>query len=101
MASTELCKHSRLSLNGLRLQVKLGCHREERQIPQFVRFDVQICFKSPPAGCISDQLEDTVCYARLSELTRNVCNKSEYHLIEKLGWDVYSALKESLPQSTQ
>jgi dihydroneopterin aldolase len=46
-------------------------------------------------------LEDTICYGAISEKILKICNLREYRLLEKLGWDVYSALRESLPKTIQ
>ena len=97
MAFNDPCLFSTLSLNGLRLKVKLGCHEEERQIPQTVRFDVLLRFASLPKGCSSDELTDTVCYAEMSHKVREVCERREYQLIEKLAWDAFVELKEIIP----
>lgn len=99
MAFTEPSVKTSLSLQGLRLQVRLGCSAEERSIPQFVRFDLEIHFFEAPNGCISDQLSETICYAQLSENLRTLCSSREYQLIEKLGWDAYQSLREQLPSS--
>ncbi len=92
---------STLALHGLRLEVRLGCHAEERQKPQYVRFDVKVRFTTLPLGCTSDSLSDTVCYAQLSDAIRKICHIQEYRLIEHLGWRAFVALKEIIPQSTQ
>ncbi len=89
---------SALSLNNLRLQVKLGYGEEERKNLQFVRFDIRIRFETLPPGCFSDQLQQTVCYAELSEHLTRICLK-EYHLIEHLGWTAFSHLKSHLPKT--
>lgn len=99
MPSTEPCPFSALTLNGLRLKVRLGCGEEERQIPQFVKFDIRVRFRQLPSGCTSDQLTDTVCYSQVSDKLSEICNRTEYLLIEKLGWDAYQALKEMIPPS--
>ena len=105
MEFTAVCQFSRLfsglSLNSLRIQVKLGCSAEERMNPQYVRFDIRVRFPSRPEGCLSDRLVDTVCYAELSEIVRKVSTAKEYDLIEKLGWDTFSSIKEILPKSVQ
>ena len=89
---------SKLSLHRLRLWVRLGCGAEERQVPQVVSFDVEIRFPSLPAGCETDALDQTVCYAKLSQKIKEVCDRQEYQLIEKLGWDVYREIRNTLPQ---
>lgn len=101
MVSNAVCQFSALTLNGLRLKVRLGCQEEERQVPQYVRFDVRLRFASMPGGCLSDKLEETFCYAEISDRIREVCAQREYHLIEKLAWEAFSTLKERLPQSTK
>lgn len=99
MAFTTPSVKTSLSLQGLRFQVHLGCSAEERSIPQFVRFDLEVYFLEPPSGCISDQLSETICYAVLSEKLRTLCSGREYQLIEKLGWDAYQSLRKYLPAS--
>lgn len=89
---------TQLSLHQLRLLVHLGCSAEERRVPQYVSFDVQVRFPVAPYGCKSDVLEQTVCYAELSQKIKEVCDRCEYQLIEKVGWDVYEALRELLPK---
>jgi dihydroneopterin aldolase len=92
---------SAVSIQGLRLKVRLGCGEAERQVPQYVSFDAEVRFKELPHGCITDRLDETVCYAAMSERIRELCELNEYHLIEKLGWDAYSAIKEILPEDTE
>jgi len=92
---------SSISINRLRILVSLGCSAEERQTLQYVSFDVQVRFSEPPRGCITDSLEETVCYAKLCKKIKEVCDRSEYQLIEKLGWDVYQGIKEFLPKDSQ
>ena len=87
-----------LALHGLRHTVRLGCTAEERQIPQFVRFHVKIRFPSLPNGCVSDDLHETVCYASLSHALRATCDRQEYQLIEKLGWEAFLAAQKIIPQ---
>jgi dihydroneopterin aldolase len=101
MEFTETCQFSALTLNGLRLKVKLGCGEEERQVPQFVRFDVRLRFSSPPRGCFSDNLEETTCYAQLSDQLHQICDQGEYLLIEKLGWKAFVALKRIIAPTSQ
>ena len=99
MAFSAPCKYSTLSLNSLRLKVKLGCQAEERNEPQFVRFDITIRFSELPIGCVTDRLQDTVCYAQISEQVASICKKTEYSLIEKLGFDAFHSIREILPPS--
>jgi 7,8-dihydroneopterin aldolase/epimerase/oxygenase len=97
MSYKTACQQRSLSLNNLRFPVKIGCSEQERAVPQYVRFDVQIRFEDLPRGCLSDELKDTVCYFRTAQRIREICNRSEYQLIERLGWEVFSELKELMP----
>lgn len=95
MGFTKPCQSS-LSLNGLRLPIKLGCGPEERVEPQMVRFDVSVSFATLPVGCRSDSIEDTACYARIAEEVSRVSVRQEYHLIESLALQAFAAIKEIL-----
>lgn len=97
MAFNEICQFSELSLNHFKTQVHLGCSDDERCIRQTVYFDVKVKFPKLPLGVLNDRLEDTVCYAALSDRISKVCEKTEFHLIEKLGGDVFSSLRELVP----
>ncbi len=97
MVSTDKCLFSSLCLNALELPVKIGCAERERRSPQPVRFDLRLRFAVPPRGCQTDQIEDTPCYAQLSQIIRKISTQNEFQLIEKLGWDVHAALREALP----
>jgi len=101
MASNAPYLFSSLTLEGFRQKVHLGCGEEERRVPQFVQFNVEIRFSALPQGCLTDDLEDTVCYAEMSEALREICQRSEYRLIEKLGWTAYSTLKKQLPPTVK
>jgi hypothetical protein len=93
-----LTPSSKLSLNELRLLVRLGCSAEERQVPQYVSFNIEIRFATLPPGCESDSLQETVCYSKISQQIKTICERQEYQLIEKLGWNVYQELRETLPK---
>ncbi len=101
MVSEKACLFSTLSLNSLRLLVRLGCSEQERKIPQFVRFDVRLRLSELPRGCFSDQLEESICYDHLSQVIAEICNRQEYALIEKLGYDAFKALRETVSPQTQ
>ncbi len=101
MASTAPSLFSTLALHSLKYKVRLGCTPEERSVPQGVRFDIQIRFESLPGGSFNDDLNETICYAKLSNRARVICDMREYQLIEKLGWDAFSALKEIIPPNVK
>jgi dihydroneopterin aldolase len=90
-----------LSLQGLRLKVKLGWSENERAIPQEVSFDIRVRFPSLPNGCKTDQLSETLCYAKICQEIQDLCLHEEYRLIERLGYTVFSSLKNFIPDSVQ
>ncbi len=101
MSYNTACQVQIITLNNLRTQVRIGCEREEREVPQFVRFDIQVRLAELPKGCFTDQITDTVCYFETAQRVFEVCRRAEYGLIEKLAWDVFAALKEFLPAPHQ
>jgi dihydroneopterin aldolase len=86
-----------LELRSARLRVHLGCSVRERARPQDVDLDVAIRFEEAPAGCETDELKDTVCYAELTEAARQVCHQREFRLIEKLASEIYRRLRYEVP----
>ncbi len=90
-----------LVLEGLVLRVKVGCSREERAKPAALIFDFALRFKRPPRACRTDDLNDTVCYAHFSELTRKRATGKEFKLIEHLGTVVYETLRAELPRGCE
>lgn len=83
-----------LRLADLRLEVNLGCTEAERARRQEVRVTVELRFSEAPAGMTSDRLEETVCYAELSQKIVQHCERREYHLIERLGAEIYALVRE-------
>jgi dihydroneopterin aldolase len=86
-----------LEFRSARLSVHLGCSADERAHPQDVDLDVAIRFGAPPVGCETDELEDTICYAGLIKAAREVCQKREFRLIEKLAREIYHRLRCEVP----
>ncbi len=77
-----------LLIQDLSLQIKLGCLQEERSSPQEVRINLEFRFPKPPIAVQSDNLEDTVCYAKISSALQSYCEDKEFKLIEKLAHDL-------------
>jgi dihydroneopterin aldolase len=76
-----------MKIEGLQLKAKLGCTPEERSVRQEVRVDIEFRFAQPPQGALSDDLRDTICYAKVSEALREHVSTREYNLVEKLASD--------------
>jgi dihydroneopterin aldolase len=85
-----------LFLKDLSLPVRLGWPAEERAVPQEVRISLELRFPSPPPGTVSDDLEDTICYAELSESLRTLATSQEFKLLERLGAELFKAAKKEV-----
>ncbi len=85
-----------LSLEGVRLEVRLGAGEQERARPQPVELDVEIHFDGPPEACRTDRIEDTICYARLVEAARELVAAHEFRSIERLGAALHERLRQEL-----
>ena len=73
-----------LEVQELSLQVRLGCTREERSIPQEVRLGIQIEFHERPPACETDKLSDTICYAEICNALVKTTSNKEFQTIEYL-----------------
>jgi dihydroneopterin aldolase len=82
-----------LLLNDLSFQVHLGCGIDERRQTQEVRVSVELRFETPPRGTHSDELAETVCYARLAESISTHCQGREFQLVERLATDLYDVAR--------
>lgn len=86
----------RISLKDISLQVYLGVYDFEQAATQTVTVDVSFDFLEMPAGCISDQVEDVICYAMVNDVLKKTATKKRYHLIEHLGFELIQSLKKML-----
>jgi dihydroneopterin aldolase len=92
--------HTNLSIKSLKLATHIGCCEEERAKSQIISIDFIIRFHEPPKACETDNLNDAVCYAELSQCIRDYCSKNTFALIEHLGAQLYKLLKSELPEHT-
>lgn len=85
-----------LHIHRLELALHLGWGEKERARKRSVLLDVRIRFSKPPAACLSDKLEDTVCYAKLCDGIRLEISKKEYRLIEHVSAEIYAYIKKQI-----
>jgi dihydroneopterin aldolase len=74
----------RISINSLRVEAHVGVTDEERARLQPVRFDIEVLADLRPAGR-SDDLADTVDYARVASVVAETARKEPSRLIEHLA----------------
>jgi 7,8-dihydroneopterin aldolase/epimerase/oxygenase len=83
----------RMRIKDLSLQVRLGCTADERANPQEVRVGIELRFAEAPMGVESDDLKDTICYARISEALKAHVEGKEFQLVEKMAGDFYQIVR--------
>ena len=85
----------------MRIWIHLGCGEAEKQNAQLVSFNINLSFKVPPIAIVTDQLDDTVCYLKLTQTIQNLCQNKRFNLIEHLVYDVHQAVVERLENNSQ
>ena len=73
-----------ITIKNLRINCIIGCNQEERVKPQDVLVTVRLSCDCRPAG-LSDRLEDTINYAKLSEKFIRIATEGQFFLIEALA----------------
>lgn len=85
-----------ISLNKLRVQLRLGWSEAERATAQSVDVSVKFLFDTPPKGCVTDALEDTVCYDDIAQAIRAHCAGREFRLLERLGKELFDVVRTNI-----
>ena len=83
-----------LRMQELSMAVHLGCTAGERAVAQEIRVLVELRFAEAPLGTRSDQLQDTVCYARMAEVLFEHCRGREFQLIERMAYEFYGLIRD-------
>lgn len=86
----------RITLRGMRLMGRHGVSDEERSAPQ--PFEVDLVLRldlSRPAA--TDELADTINYATLFELAREIVEERSFHLIEALAAAIADGVLDAHP----
>lgn len=82
-----------LSINTLRLQVRLGVGEPERQNPQPVELGVRFYFTSLPSCTQNDLSSDFICYDKICSSLIRYIEQREFHLIEYLCLDIHREIR--------
>lgn len=85
-----------LTLRSLELHVNLGWHDKELLQKQVVLLDAAIWFAKPPQACFTDDLNDTICYATLTQHIHTALATQKFRLLERLGYEIYQIIKSHL-----
>ena len=90
-----------LQLRGLELHANLGWRKKERGKEQAILLDIDLYFPETPKACVTDDLQDTICYAQLIEKIRCQIEEKNFHLLEHLTYEVYQLIKLHTPAKTK
>ena len=82
-----------LKVRRLRLNVHLGCTQEEQKNLQPVDVNLTFKFEGLPTGSISDELEETFCYDKISTLLKNKVENKYYKLVERLTLELFAEVR--------
>lgn len=83
---------SELSINDLRLAVRLGVGAAERSQPQDVAISIKLAFSQKPTTCDDDDITGTVDYSVVCETLARLCATREFKTIEHLTQVCFDAV---------
>jgi dihydroneopterin aldolase len=86
-----------LSIEGVQLDLFIGCSEKEREKRQAIEVDVHLFFSRTPLGCLSDEPRDIVNSTTCMEIIQREANKKPFHLLEHLAHEIHSSLRKELP----
>jgi dihydroneopterin aldolase len=81
----------KIIIREARLQARVGISEAERSQPQEIELDIEAFRDLRPAG-LSDDYNDTVCYAAMLTAASRVVTAQPYHLIEAIAENVAAAI---------
>lgn len=86
-------------INGLVLHTLIGVYEFERHAKQRIIVDIEMCTNLKVPG-ESDNVVDTLDYAKVADCLRNIADNASYQLLEALGEDMArKILQEFAPTS--
>ncbi|OGT37759.1 MAG: hypothetical protein A3F11_01085 [Gammaproteobacteria bacterium RIFCSPHIGHO2_12_FULL_37_14] len=95
-----MTKQTSLSICNLELPIYLGWSENERLEQQKIVLTVNIKFSTPPHACVTDNLNDTICYSNMIDKIRNYLAQKKFNLIEHVCYEIYQFIKFLLPESS-
>ncbi|MBI5003219.1 dihydroneopterin aldolase [Candidatus Woesearchaeota archaeon] len=81
----------KITLKGLKYQIKIGVTEEERKQPQPVLIDLQLYLDITKAVATED-IEETVNYSAVQKKVNVFLENKEYVLVEKVSADLVNLL---------
>lgn len=80
---------SKIKLNQIKLDVNLGVTEEERKVKQTIIIDIIFYFDSMPNACLTDNIDETICYFTVFSLIEKYLENKEFKLIEFLCYEIH------------
>lgn len=80
-------------IRDIRLDTLIGAYEFERRQPRTLRIDIEIGRRSI-AACQTDHLADTIDYAAVVEVIREIFSSHRYHLLEPLAEAIVTRVLE-------
>lgn len=88
-------------IEDLRLEIRVGIYPREKALPQTIEMSLEMAVSTADAGA-SDDIRDTVDYARVIQRLRQELGSRSFNLVEKLAEFTASLLlKEFACQSVR
>ncbi len=86
----------RILLDGMVFQGTHGVNPEEQVTPQPFEVDVELALNLQPAG-LNDDLEQTVDYARVFDVCRQIVESTRFNLVEALAEAIAHEILSGFP----
>jgi FolB domain-containing protein len=88
--------HSILTINTLRLSVRLGIDAPEREKPQPVEVDVRFYFDQSPECALDDTAQNFICYDQICSTILNYATQGEFRFLEYLTMQLHAVIRHDL-----
>lgn len=85
-----------LEIKKLILSLYVGVEEDELSNPQDIEFNITIFLAAQPKACHSDHIEDTLCYAKITDIISLYCLNKKFHLIEYLCLQIFQQFKNNI-----
>lgn len=84
--------YKQLNINNYRTYLILGNNEDEKTAKRAVIINISLRFLCDNASCGSDNLKDTVCYAKLLAFLESKLHDLQFNLIERGAQFVYDII---------
>lgn len=93
--------NSVISLNDLLLKVNIGVTNEERDRPQDIKISFKLFYKDYPEGCLTDEINETDCYHKISEIASEYCKNNEVKLLEYICFGLHKKIRKVVAEDVK